>query len=83
MKRTPVIVIAVSWINAVNAVRTFIWATNPSDALMWTIRWDFALSVDGNIIHASDSPESAEIELKRFFWWKDLFDYKKITDEVM
>jgi nucleoside-diphosphate kinase len=83
MKRTPVVIIAVKWRNAVSAVRTFIWATNPSEALMWTIRGDFALSVDGNIIHASDSAETAEIELKRFFGGKDLFEYKKVTDEVM
>jgi nucleoside-diphosphate kinase len=64
-------------------MRTFIWATNPSEATMWTIRWDFALTVDGNIIHASDSPENAEIELQRFFGWEWIFEYKRLIDEVI
>lgn len=83
MQRTPVVVLAVSWANAVAAMRNFIWATNPQEAAMWTIRWDFALSVDGNIIHASDSVENAQIELKRFFKWEWVYDYKKLIDEVI
>jgi nucleoside-diphosphate kinase len=64
-------------------MRTFIWATNPSEAAMWTIRWDFALTIDGNIIHASDSIENAEIELQRFFKWEWIFEYKRLIDEVI
>jgi nucleoside-diphosphate kinase len=77
------VIIAVRGKNAVASIRTFIGATNPTEALMWTIRWDFALSVDGNIIHASDSPETAEVELKRFFKEWEIFDYNKFTDEIM
>ena len=83
MKRTPVVVLAIRWNNAVACMRHFIWATNPQEATMWTIRWDFALTVDGNIIHASDTIENAGIELQRFFGWKDVFDYKKLVDEVI
>ena len=83
MQRTPVIAIAAKWANAVSAVRKMIWATNPVDALPGTVRWDFAMSVDANIIHASDSVETAEVELKRFFKGEGIFDYEKLIDVVL
>lgn len=83
MQRTPVVAIAVSWVNAVKTVRNLTWATNPFEALPWSIRWDFALTIDANIIHASDTIENATKELNRFFKWKDIFEYKKISDEVL
>jgi nucleoside-diphosphate kinase len=42
-------------------------ATNPADAAPGTIRGDLALSITENIVHGSDSPESAERELELFF----------------
>jgi len=53
--------------NAVNNARAVIGKTNPSEAAMGTIRGDFALIVDANIVHGSDSPESAEREIRLFF----------------
>ena len=41
-----------------------------------TIRGDYSMSVQENIVHASDSPETAEIELKRFFKDDEIFDYE-------
>ena len=67
MTSGPIIAIALYWENAVESVRKLTWATNPLQAAPWSIRGDFALSVDANIIHASDSIENAEIEIKRFF----------------
>lgn len=83
MMRTPIVAIASEWVNAVAIGRMLTWATNPQEALPWTIRWDFGLTIDWNIIHASDTPENALIELKRFFGWKDIFDYSKVIDEVL
>lgn len=83
MQRTPVVALAVRGINAVATVRNLTGATNPTEALPGSIRGDFALTIDANIIHASDSIENAEIELNRFFKWQDIFDYKKISDEVL
>lgn len=83
MKRTPVVALAVKWLNAVSVVRTLTWATNPAEALPGSIRWDFGLSIDANIIHASDSPENAEKELKRFFKNEGIFDYNRNIDEVI
>jgi len=83
MQRTPIVAIAAKGITAVPTVRNLTWATNPAEALPGSIRGDYALTIDANIIHASDTPENAEIELKRFFSNKDIFDYNKISDEVL
>ncbi len=83
MQRTPVVAIAASWVKAVATVRNLTWATNPFEAKPGSIRWDFGLTIDWNIIHASDTPENAEKELNRFFWWKDIFDYSKTTDKIL
>lgn len=83
MTRTPVIAIAATWVNAVSTIRTLIWVTNPTEALPWTVRGDFGLSIDANIIHASDSIETAEKELKRFFKWEGIYDYTRVIDEVI
>ncbi|ATU05096.1 nucleoside-diphosphate kinase [Candidatus Gracilibacteria bacterium HOT-871] len=83
MQRTPVIAIAAKGKNAVLVVRSLIGATNPLDALPGTVRGDLALNIDANIIHASDSEENAEIELKRFFKGEGIFEYSRLIDEVL
>lgn len=83
MTRTPVVAIAASGANAISTVRTLTGATNPQEALPGSIRGDFGLTIDGNIIHASDSPETAEIELKRFFGGKDVFEYSRGIDGIL
>jgi len=83
MQSAPVVALAVSWFEAVKTIRTLTWATNPAEALPGTIRWDFALTIDANIIHASDSPETAEKELNRFFKEGEICSYEKITDSIV
>ena len=83
MTRTPVVAIVVQGANAVSTVRNLTGATNPQEALPGSIRGDFGLTIDGNIIHASDSTETAETELKRFFKGQDVFEYAKVTDDVL
>jgi len=83
MQRTPVVAIAAKWVEAIKTVRSLTGATNPIEALPGSIRGDFALTIDANIIHASDTPENAEIELNRFFKGEGIFDYAKISDEVL
>lgn len=63
----PVVLMVVSGPNAVTVVRTMMGATNPKDALPGTIRGDFALDISENVIHGSDSPESAKREISIFF----------------
>ena len=63
----PVVKMVVSGEGAVFKVRTLMGATNPADAAPGTIRGDFGLVMDANVIHGSDSPESAEREISIFF----------------
>ena len=75
MKICPVIVCCWKGKDAVQVVRTLTGITNSREALPGTIRGDFSMSMQENILHASDSPETAVVELKRFFSEDELFDY--------
>jgi nucleoside-diphosphate kinase len=63
----PVVKMVLSGPDAVGIVRKLMGATDPKDAAPGTIRGDFGLSLDANIVHGSDSPESAEREIAIFF----------------
>ena len=63
----PVVKMVVSGEGAVAKVRTLMGATNPADAAPGTIRGDFGLVMDENVIHGSDSVASAEREISIFF----------------
>lgn len=63
----PLVAMVVEGVNAIPALRQLAGATDPLAANPGSIRGDFALAVGENIIHASDSPESAEREVRLFF----------------
>ena len=63
----PVVKMVLSGEGAVAVCRKLIGATNPAAAAPGTIRGDYGLVLDANIIHGSDSPESAEREIAIFF----------------
>lgn len=67
MTSGPVVKMVVSGLSAVSKMRTLMGATNPLDAAPGTIRGDFAVDVNANVIHGSDSLENAAIEIERFF----------------
>lgn len=79
MMASPVILMAVRGIDAVSVVRGMTGATNSRKAVPGTIRGDFGMSGQENIVHASDSPENAEIEIARFFKPEEVFDYTPVT----
>ncbi|MEM4295529.1 MAG: nucleoside-diphosphate kinase [Candidatus Anstonellales archaeon] len=81
MTSGPIIAIAFKGPNAIEVVRLTIGATNPQKAQPGTIRADFAIDTGRNLIHASDSKETAEKELKRFFKKEELFDYERDIDK--
>ncbi len=64
---SPVIAMRIRGEGAIKAMRALMGATNPADATPGTIRGDLALSMPDNLVHGSDSPESAERELGLFF----------------
>ena len=59
----PVVKMVLSGPNAVSVCRKLMGATNPAEAAPGTIRGDFGLIMDANVVHGSDSPESAEREI--------------------
>ena len=63
----PLVAIAFEGEEAIVAARQVIGATNPLEATPGTIRGDFALQTGRNMVHGSDSPESAEREIALFF----------------
>lgn len=63
----PVVVARIEGENAIDVWRTMMGPTDPSTAPPGTIRGDFGLIITENIVHGSDSPASAERELKLFF----------------
>ena len=63
----PVVLLVLEKENAITAWRDLMGATNPEDAKEGTIRKDFALSIEKNSTHGSDSAENAAYELSYFF----------------
>ncbi|XMB86201.1 nucleoside-diphosphate kinase [Mycoplasmatota bacterium WC44] len=67
MTSGPVVTLIIEGENVIKVAREIIGHKDPSKAQPGTIRADYAISVNENIIHASDSIENAEIEIARFF----------------
>lgn len=76
MQASPVVALALEGVEAVDVVRTMTGATNGRAAAPGTIRGDYSMSNQQNIIHASDSVENAKIEVARFFHNEEIFDYE-------
>lgn len=76
MMVTPVVAICVEGLDAVETVRLMVGATNARKALPGTIRGDLSMSGEQNVIHASDSVENAQAEVKRFFGENEIFSYE-------
>lgn len=75
MCSTPVVCMVLEGEDAVETVRALAGPTDSKKAPKGTIRGDFGTDVQANIIHASDSRETAESEIKRFFKKNEIFDY--------
>ena len=75
MQASPVIALALTGVEAVKVVRQMAGVTNGREAAPGTIRGDYSMSNQQNIVHASDSVENAAIEVKRFFKPEEVFEY--------
>jgi len=67
MSEGPIVVMVIEGENTIKKVREIMGATNPKDAVPGTIRSDFASDIEHNIVHGSDSKESASYEIPFFF----------------
>lgn len=81
MMQTPVVALVLEGIGVIDEVRKVVGSTNPREADAGTIRADLSMNIPSNMVHASDSPEAAEAEIKRFFSEEELFSYEKLTDK--
>lgn len=79
MQTSPVVVMALKGVGAIDVVRKMAGPTNGREAQPGTIRGDYSVSVQENLVHTSDSPETAEVELKRFFSENEIFTYPQLT----
>ena len=76
----PVVAMVWQGLNAVAVARAMMGKTNPADASPGTIRGDFAVFMGNNVVHGSDSLESAEREINLFFSSSELVSYNKLAD---
>jgi nucleoside-diphosphate kinase len=76
----PVVVMVLEGNDAIEIVRRTMGATNPAEAAPGTIRADFALETGRNLVHGSDSPETAKYEVPLFFRDDEILSYSRDTD---
>ncbi len=76
----PLVAMAIEGEDAIGMVRTLMGETNPANAAPGTVRGDYAVSIGLNLVHGSDSPESAKRELALFFEKDEILEYDRATD---
>ena len=77
MTASPILALALEGDNAVEVLRNTMGATDPQQASPGTLRADMANSIGRNLLHGSDSVESAKRELGIFFSGNEIFDYSR------
>src|SRR5947199_9691288 len=83
MQLTPVVACCWEGTDCVNTVRLLCGITKAREATPGTIRGEFAMSVQTNLIHCSDSLETAKAEVERFFKPEELFEYEDIMEAFL
>ena len=79
----PIIAMVISGPDAVSILRDLAGPTDAKKAPAGTIRGDFALSVQCNVIHASDSPQTAKKEIERFFEPNEIFEWERSFENML
>lgn len=83
MMLTPVIVCCWKGIDSVKVARVMAGCTNGREAAMGTIRGDYSVSIQENILHTSDTVENAKIEIARFFREEEIFEFDQLCSSVL
>jgi nucleoside-diphosphate kinase len=83
MQSTPVVAICLEGLDSVETVRRLCGITKSREAQPGTIRGDLAMSVQANLVHASDSLETAKKEVARFFTNTELFEYESAATAIV
>lgn len=82
MMQTPVIICCLTGVEAVHIAHAMAGATNGREAAPGTIRGDYSVSIQENIVHTSDSIENGIIEINRFFKPEEIFEFEKFVKSV-
>ncbi|MCX6771951.1 MAG: nucleoside-diphosphate kinase [Candidatus Micrarchaeota archaeon] len=82
MSSSPVVVAVIEGKDVVQVTRDMCGPTNARKAAPGTIRGDYSLSMQCNVIHASDSLETAQKEVARFFKPDELYSYKRMLHDI-
>lgn len=82
MMMTPVIICCWTGVDAVHIAHVMAGPTNGREAAPGTIRGDYSVSVQENILHTSDSVENGKTEIKRFFDDDEIFEFEKLSKNV-
>ena len=80
---SPALAMVIEGEEAITTIRKLVGATNPLEADLGTIRGDYGMDTGRNIIHASDSPASAEREIGLFFNEDEICDYQIIDNNLI
>ena len=78
MSSTPIVVTCWEGLDCVATVRQICGVTKAREAVPGTIRGDLAMSIQNNLVHASDTLENARNEVERFFGKEELFEYQML-----
>ncbi len=78
---SPLIAMVWEGTEAIQAIRQTVGATNPLEALPGTIRHDLALLTSRNLIHASDSEETAAAEIKLWFSDEEIYPWQRVNED--
>ena len=77
---SPVVALALSGENAIKKTRTLMGSTNPLESSPGTIRGDFGLSLEMNVIHGSANESDASREIKLYFSESEIINYERSVD---
>ena len=77
---SPVVAMVLEGNNAIEMVRTMMGKTNPQEAAMGTIRGDYGQFIGRNIVHGSDSPETAKFEINLWFKPEEIAGYTRMDE---
>lgn len=83
MQASPVVAMCLEGLEAVRVVRAMAGVTNGRDAAIGTIRGDYSMSGQQNVVHASDGPLTAKEEIARFFKTDEVFELGNINLDVL
>lgn len=83
MMRTPVVLSVWKGVDIVEIAHHMAGATNGREALPGTIRGDYSVSIQENIVHTSDTVENAKTEIMRFFKAQEIFDFNQLSNSVL